>query len=351
MRDARRPSGMECTIGRGDRLWHADLVSAVADRLERHQVAVYIYALAAGVLIGLVAPGADSAFEALIYPVLGALLYATFLQVPFTALRAAFRDRRFLVATLGLNFLAVPVIVFALSRFAPGGTAVELGVLMVLLTPCIDYVIVFTRLAGGAGRRLLAATPLLMLAQMALLPGYLWLFMGSELAGIVEPEPFLEAFALLIVVPLALAWATEAWAERSDAGAHVKGAVDLLPVVLMALTLLVVVASQFPRVRDDIDQVAGVIPIYVAFLVIMAFVGRAFGGALRFDAAAARALLFSGVTRNSLVVLPLALALGDEYALTGAVVVTQTLVELLGMVVYVRLVPRLVPPERLLASA
>jgi ACR3 family arsenite efflux pump ArsB len=36
---------------------------------------------------------------------------------------------------------------------------------MVLLTPCIDYVIVFTRLAGGSDRRLLAAAPLLMLAQ------------------------------------------------------------------------------------------------------------------------------------------------------------------------------------------
>ena len=41
--------------------------------------------------------------------------------------------------------------------------------------------------------------------------------------------------------------------------------------------------------------------------------------------------------------LPLALALGDEYALAGAVIVTQTLVEVLGMVVYVRVVPRLVP--------
>ena len=126
-------------------------------------------------------------FEALIYPVLGALLYATFLQVPFTALRAAFADRRFLLAALALNFVVVPPIAFALSRLAPGGRAVELGVLMVLLTPCIDYVIVFTRLAGGSDRRLLAAAPLLMLAQMALLPLYLWLFMGPELADIVEP--------------------------------------------------------------------------------------------------------------------------------------------------------------------
>ena len=326
---------------------HDQRVTAIAAQLERRQVPVYLAAVAAGVLVGLAAPETDDVFEALIYPVLGALLYATFLQVPFTDLRAAFADRRFLVAALGLNFLVVPVIVFALSRLAPGSTAIELGVLLVLLTPCIDYVIVFTRLAGGSHRRLLAAAPTLMLVQMALLPVYVWLFMGSELADIVEPAPFLEAFLLLIVLPLALAWATEAWAGRSRAGAQFKSAVDLTPVALMALTLLVVVASQFPRVREDIDQVAGVIPIYVAFLAIMAAVGAWLGPTLRFDAPAARALLFTGATRNSLVVLPLALALGDEYALTGAVIVTQTLVEVLGMVVYVRVVPRLLPAPAL----
>ena len=141
-----------------------------AERLEHHQVPFYVAALAVGVAVGLIAPGTAGTFEALIYPVLGALLYATFLQVPFTALREAFGDRRFLLAALGLNFLLVPPIAFGLSRFAPDGVAVELGVLMVLLTPCIDYVIVFTRLAGGSDRRLLAAAPLLMLAQMALLP-------------------------------------------------------------------------------------------------------------------------------------------------------------------------------------
>ena len=52
---------------------------------------------------------------------------------------------------------------------------------------------------------------------------------------------------------------------------------------------------------------------------------------------------FSGATRDSLVVLPLAPALPDRFALAAVVVVTQTLVEVVGMVVYVRVVPRLLP--------
>ena len=41
--------------------------------------------------------------------------------------------------------------------------------------------------------------------------------------------------------------------------------------------------------------------------------------------------------------LPLALALPEPYAIAAVVVVTQTLVEVIGMVVYVRAVPRLLP--------
>jgi ACR3 family arsenite transporter len=55
--------------------------------------------------------------------------------------------------------------------------------------------------------------------------------------------------------------------------------------------------------------------------------------------------VFSGATRNSLVVLPLALALPASLSLAPVVVVTQTLVELIGMVIFVRLVPRLVRSE------
>lgn len=309
----------------------------VAEQLERRQVPVYLLALAAGIALGAVFPGAEGALEAAIYPVLGSLLYVTFLQVPFDRLREAARDRTFLLAALGLNFVIVPPVAWALSLLAPGGTAVQLGVLLVLLTPCIDYVIVFTRLAGGSQQRLLAAAPVLLLVQLLLLPVFLLVFLGGELAGIVEPGPFVEAFLVLIVLPLALAWVT----ETTAAGARVKRVADLTPVALMALTLLVVVASQWPRVQDDLGEVLGVIPLYVAFLVVMPVAGLALARRLRLDPGSSRALIFCGATRNSLVVLPLALALDAEYALAAAVIVTQTMVEVLGMVAYVRVIPRL----------
>jgi ACR3 family arsenite efflux pump ArsB len=313
--------------------------------MEHHQVLIYLVAMAAGGLLGWAAPGLGPGLEHAIKPVLGALLFVTFLQVPAAELVRSLRDGRFLSAAVVVNFVVVPLLVAAMFTFLPADQAVRLGVLLVLLCPCVVYVIVFSGLAGGSSRRLLAATPVLLVAQMLLLPGYLYLFMGSELADIVEVGPFIEAFVVLIVIPLALAWALQAWAARRPAGQKVSGGATTTMVPLMAATLLVVVASQVPKLGGSLADVAAVIPFYVVFLIVMAFAGKAVARLLRLDAPAGRAIVFTGATRNSLVVLPLALALPDSLAVAAVVVVTQTLVEVLGMVAYVRLVPRLMPAD------
>ncbi|MNL61673.1 hypothetical protein D3C87_1856290 [compost metagenome] len=72
-------------------------------------------------------------------------------------------------------------------------------------------------------------------------------------------------------------------------------------------------------------------------------VGALASRAFKLPATAARAVTFSSSTRNSLVVLPLALALPEEIrGLAAAAVITQTLVELVGELIYIRAIPALV---------
>jgi ACR3 family arsenite efflux pump ArsB len=87
-----------------------------------------------------------------------------------------------------------------------------------------------------------------------------------------------------------------------------------------------------------------VVPVYVAFLIVMPLLGRVGSGLLGLDVGERRALVFTSVTRNSLVVLPLGLVLPAGYELVPAVIVTQTLVELTGMVVLTRVVPAVLLP-------
>lgn len=295
--------------------------------LDRHQVAVYLAALAAGGLLGRLVPGAGGALGHAVSPALGALLYVTFLQVPVRDLVRSARDGRFLAAVLVVDFVVVPLVVAGLLWSVPDDRATRLGVLLVLLCPCVDYVIVFSGLAG-AGTRLLSATPLLLVAQLVLLPGYLVLFLGPSAAHAVSAGPFLRAFGLLVVVPLASAWATQTWAPKAG------DAVGVTMVPLLALTLLCVVAAQATALRPALLRVVAV---YAVFLVVMVGLGVLVARLFRLDVPTSRAIVFTGVTRNSLVVLPLALAAG-----VGQVVVAQTLVEVVGMVACVRVVPTLV---------
>ncbi|EIV96347.1 bile acid:sodium symporter [Frankia sp. QA3] len=318
----------------------------VAGALERWQVPIYLVAISGGAVAGLAAPGGGPGLEHAINPALGALLFVTFLQVPAAELVHSLRAGRFLAAVLTVNFVVVPGVVAALLPLLPDERAVRLGVLLVLLCPCVDYVIVFSGLAGARAGALLAVTPVLLAAQMLLLPVFLLAFLGPGLADVVEVDPFLAAFVGLIVVPLALAWAAQAWAARRPAGAAFAGAAGTAMVPLMVVVLVTVVASQVPKIDDDLADVVAVVPAYVTFLVVMAVAGLGVARLFRLDVPAARAVVFTGATRNSLVVLPLALSLPDRFAIAAAAVVTQTLVEVLGMIVYVRAIPRLLPTGR-----
>jgi ACR3 family arsenite efflux pump ArsB len=312
---------------------------------QRRQVTVYAVSVLSAVGVAVGAPWTAPFLEAIINPVLAVLLYVTFLEIPFVRLRRAFTNGRFMAGALGMNFLVVPVVVYGLTRALPPEPVILVGVFMVLLTPCIDYVITFTELGGGDSEQITATTPALMLIQMVLLPVYLWLFMGQQVAEFIEAGPFIEAFVVIIAIPLSLAWVTEYWAEQSASGEKWQNTMGWLPVPMMGVTLFVIIASQLPRVQDSIGQIAAVIPVYVGFLVIMPLLGRLVAGILGMEVGESRSLVFTSVTRNSLVVLPLALALPSGYALAPAVVVTQTLVELSGMVILTRVVPNKLVPD------
>ncbi|WP_285362798.1 bile acid:sodium symporter [Microbacterium sp. LMC-P-041] len=314
---------------------------ALVEWWDRHQIALYVAAILIGVAVGLSAPQLAPTLEHSIEPVLMLLLFATFLGVPLIEVGRAFRDVRFLCTVLVANFVVVPLIAWALSRFVADDRGLLLGVLLVLLTPCIDYVIVFAGLAGGARARLLAAAPLLMLVQILLLPVFLLMFAGGDVLAVIDVEPFVKAFLLLIVVPLAAAAVVQAIARKWRAGRVIEEVMAGAMVPLMMATLAVVVGSQISAVGSQALTLLRVVPLYVAFVVIAVAVGLAAGRAARLDVPSTRAVMFSAATRNSLVVLPLALALPPSLSIAPLAVVTQTLVELIAMVILVRLVPRI----------
>ncbi len=317
------------------------------DALEHHQIPIYFVAVLLAAIVGLMAPIFAHALGSLVTPAIAVLMYAMFLQIPFLDLRDGLGNKRFLAALLLANFILVPLLVAGLTRGLEERPALLVGALLVLLTPCIDYVVVFTHLGKGDSRLMLAATPLLLLLQLALLPVYLGFMLGAQAEVVVTVGPFVEAFVWLIVVPMVLAVLTTSLARRSSVINAWSSAWAWLPVPAMATVLFVVIGSQVTSVVRDIGLLLPVIPVYLGFIVLAPLAGMLTAWMFRLPALTARAVTFSASTRNSLVVLPLALALPEDVrGLAATAVILQTLLELVAELIYIRLIPALVWPAR-----
>lgn len=295
-----------------------------------------------GVILGAGVSGFAALAEAALTPCLIALLFLTFLDIPFeTGLRAV-RDLPLLAVTAALNFLIVPLVVAGLISVFDIADPLLPAVLIVLLCPCIDYVIAFTRAAGGAADRLLMLTPVLMIAQLLLLPVMLWAVTGGRLSIDLPVRPLVGALVLFIIIPLTAAVVVRRLARHTPRLERPLAASARLLDPVMTLTLLVITASVTPMIAGSVGQLGTVAVVFTVFAVAMTMIGWGVTRALHVGPQRSRAVILSAVTRNSLVMLPIVRAVIGE-GIGPAGVVTQTLIELIVLIVLVRVLPRLVP--------
>lgn len=313
-------------------------------QLEKGQIFIYLAAIALGASVGWNVAGAAPLMERLIWPALAALLYATFAQVPLLEARGVAGQGRFLAALLMINFVIVPPVVWLLARLLPREPEVLLGVYLVLLAPCTDWFVSFTLLGRGDARLAVATTPVLLLAQMALLPAWLWLFLGGELAGVVKAGKFLEAFLGLIALPLALVAVTEILARRARLWERWLRFTSWLPVPLLAFTVLLIAGAEIRSISGAWSLLGAVAAVFTAYALLMPFLARFVARRFGLSTTEQRTVIFSAGTRNSFVVLPLALALPAGWELAAAIIVLQSLVELAAMVLYLWWVPSHLAP-------
>ncbi len=301
---------------------------------------VFLAAISCGLTVGIALPGRLVLLEAALWPVLALLLYATFTQVPLAHLRDVASDARFVLAAVVGNFLAIPALLGGLTHLLPDDPAFRLGVLLVLLAPCTDWFITFTHLGGGDTGHAIAFSPVSLLLQVALLPLYLWLFLGTDFVTAAARRDMLTAFAGLILLPLLGAYLTERWIESRPGRGAVQERLAWLPVPLLAVVVFIIAATQVNLVAASLSALGHLLLIYVGYLAVAGLLARLLAGVFSLPPSQGRVLAFSLGTRNSFVVLPVALALPSSYGLTVVAIVFQSLVELIGMAVYLWWVPR-----------
>jgi arsenite transporter len=144
---------------------------------------------------------------------------------------------------------------------------------------------------------------------------------------------------LLVLTPLALAAVSERWFETGPKRARLREHIAWWAVPLLAVVVFLVSATQVVAVLGATRQMLIVVPLFVAFLLFSGLIAWGLAHAFRLPIDQGRTLAFSLGTRNSFVVLPLALALPVGWELVAVVIVMQSLVELFGMIFYLWWIP------------
>lgn len=149
--------------------------------------------------LGLPLPSNDSILTIL----LAFMLFFIFWQIPFKEWQSSWRNPKFTALQLCINFLWTPLFAFLLgSIFLNDHPALFVGFMMLMVTPCTDWYLVFTGLAKGNVPLAVSNLPLNLVLQLLLLPVYLFLLSGTYPA--IEFNLFLDALTLLII-PFGLA--------------------------------------------------------------------------------------------------------------------------------------------------
>lgn len=307
---------------------------------------IVLAGIGGGALVGALVPAAAGVPDAVVLAVVAVAIGVTLLDVPLASFGRAVLDRRFLLAVLLLNVIVSPALVYVLSRVVVTDPDLQAGLLLVLLAPGVGLVAAFVRRAGGAVESLLSVAPVLLVLQAITVPGFMLLFTASEnflsldgsrlpvavLAGIVAPAAVVTVLQLVGVRR-----------PRLAAGLR-RGAAFTAPATALAAGF--VAAVLIPRAGERIELLEAVAPLIGVYLIVLTPLGILVGTAFGLPLSQVRAVAFSGGARNGLLVLPIALAFPDGFAVVALVVVLGMAIEIIGMGIYGLVVPSVTAQSR-----
>jgi ACR3 family arsenite efflux pump ArsB len=301
--------------------------------IEKLEPLLLALAALAGLALGRLS-GWGEPMSKLVQPLLIAMLLGVFWDIELKDLKKGFANLKFAAASLGLNFVWIPALGWLLARWLLAGESqLQIGFIMLLVTPCTDWYLVFTALARGNVPLSASILPINLLLQLLLLPAYLWLLGG--LSGQADAAAILLGSLPVLLLPLG---AARLLARLSRERPRLKGALTRLLPNLRFWYLWLAVAFMFAgegrHIIDRPDIFLRLLAPVLAFFAINFAVGRLAGDLLRFPYPDSVSLSLTTLARNSPVALTVAVSAFPDMPLVALALVIGPLIELptLGVV-------------------
>ncbi|MFD1849688.1 arsenic resistance protein [Oceanobacillus bengalensis] len=300
---------------------------------------LYTVLIILSVLIGLIigqVDGIEIYADKAILPLLIIMLYITFLQIPVKDIKRSFSNRKFTLASIGMNFILTPLLAWLLAAtFLADNPALWLGFIMLMVTPCTDWYIIFTGIAKGNVALSTSILPLNLILQLVLLPLYLYLFSGT--VGIVDVSIVVESILLVLILPFVAAYLTRCFLLKKKAREErLLEKISSLPVVFLGMAIIAMFASQGRLLLDNLELLLQLLLPILGFFFINFIMGRIIGRIFKFNKANKASLNLTTLARNSPIALAIAMTAFPHEPLIALVLIIGPLIELplLSLITY-----------------
>lgn len=296
--------------------------------IERFQPVLLLFAIGIGLFLSQFTVFEDNG-DMFIMPFLLLMLYGLFLTVPLENLMKAFKNTTFLSTSAIMNFIWTPILAWVLGAvFLSEHPALWLGFILLLVTPCTDWYLIFTSIAKGNLSLSTSILPVNLILQVMLLPLYLFIFSGTM--ETVDMSNIIENVVLVLLIPFILAHMTRFLLRKRKTFLERK----LIPffgagqMIFLSLAIVAMFASQGDYLISNLNVILLMIVPLISFFIINFGVAQTVGKVLKFSYEDTVSLNMTTIARNSPVALAIVLAAFPDQPLIALALIIGPLIEL-----------------------
>ena len=295
------------------------------DLIEKLEPVIIFSAVIIGLLFSNIQIVADNATY-LINMFLCLMLCGLFLEVPLNELKDSFKNVKFTSTSLIINFLWTPLFgYFVGSLFLRGNVDVLIGFFMLILTPCTDWYMVFTKMAKGDLTLSLSILPINLILQIILLPIYLVLFFST--ANSMDYSQLAFSLVIVIVIPFVAAQITKLVLNNGlkQKAAELMGS---LQIWLLSLAVFCIFASQGVLLFENLNSIAVLFVPLILFFIVNTAIDLLVSEMINFTYSEYASLTMTTLARNSPLALAIAINSFPGHELISIALVIGPLIEL-----------------------
>jgi ACR3 family arsenite efflux pump ArsB len=298
--------------------------------LSKLQPVFIIFSAFLGVIIGKFNPYFEQYAGNFIEIFLMVMLFFVFLTIDMKLLSKSFMNLRFSLSAFIINFVWTPLFAFVLSKiFLPGKIDLQIGFIMLMVTPCTDWYLIFTGLANGNVTLGSSILPLNLILQILLLPVYLFLFMGAVVSF--DSMTIVQSIVFVLLIPLVSSNLLKIIIKNTNlqnALGKILAKSDGIQFSLLCLAIISMFASQGSLLLAHLIVFLSLLSPLILFFIVNFILALFIGKKLKLPFYNIIPLIFTTSARNSPISLAIAIITFPLQPIISLVLVMGPLIEL-----------------------